>query len=48
MKSPAFKTPLKGDTKPPLTRQMSELALAKKIPPPVQGNRSFFRTWVRR
>lgn len=47
-KSESFKTPLKGGTKPRLTRQMSELALAKKLPAPLGGKkRSFFRTWVR-
>jgi hypothetical protein len=35
-----------GD-RPPLKRQMSELALADKLAPEVTGDRRFFRTWVR-
>lgn len=33
--------------RPPLKRTISELALAKKLPPDVKGDRKFFRTWVR-
>jgi hypothetical protein len=40
-------TSLREDGKPPLKRQMSDLALAAQLPPPVTGDRRFFRTWVR-
>ena len=33
--------------RPPLKRTISDLALAKKLPPDVKGDRKFFRTWVR-
>lgn len=39
--------PVQENGKPPLKRQMSDLALADKLPPPVVGKRRFFRTWVR-
>lgn len=34
-------------TNAPLKRQASDDALNKRLPPPVQGDRRFFRTWVR-
>jgi hypothetical protein len=33
--------------RPPLKRTMSTLALNKRLPPAVTGDRRFFRTWVR-
>jgi hypothetical protein len=41
------KAPVRAPDTPRLTRQMSSKALAKTIPPPVTGDRRFFRTWVR-
>jgi hypothetical protein len=46
-KGDAFRAPIKPEGKPPLKRQMSELALNKRLPPPVADKRTFFRTWVR-
>jgi hypothetical protein len=48
----ANKPPIERRSKAPLKRQMSERALKKKgtpgsLPPPVTGERRFFRTWVR-
>lgn len=33
--------------RPPLKRQLSERALKKQLPPDVEGDRKFFRNWVR-
>jgi len=41
------RAPIRDPDTPRLTRQMNSKALAKTIPPPVTGDRRFFRTWVR-
>lgn len=43
----AIRSPLKKEGRPPLTRQMSQSALDRKLPPPAESKRRFFRTWVR-
>lgn len=43
------RSPLKRTGRPPLTRQMSQSALDRELPPeiPADSKRRFFRTWVR-
>jgi hypothetical protein len=43
----AIRSPLKAKGKPPLKREMSQNALAGKLPAPAEKDRRFFRTWVR-
>ena len=43
----AITNPVRKLDTPPLTRQVSSLALQDRLPKQIQGNRQFFRTWIR-